>query len=1064
MNMKRIKGLLPYLTVLLLAAALAAPWALWMLKPTQPVKTVILDKTVPDTSYREHKGLMWLLNHKKVGSGLGGGAYRYDKDYYGFYPGNDKVFRVRDLPADLGENGTDLLYVTDAYGVYEEEFTGANPSGNRSKSLYGGMTREDAAKLRSYLAADRPSTLVAEFNTFGSPTEEAVREELYELLRVRWTGWIGRYIPDLQEGGEAPGWAVDNYERQTGREWAFRGPGFLFVDDADRVLVLEEGKDTGRGGLTIGFTGEGQALTGLKGSYYYNYWFDVVEPLSGGRTLAEYKLDATPEGLAKLAEQGIPAVFPAVIRGSSGPHATYYFSGDYADKGTVPGYYQYEGLARLKSWLTPDRRGSEEAFFWKVYAPLMDGVIRELHSRVEAFRPAPPPEPLVEGGVKLAARTSGQMLQVYRSGSWADYFVKGVNMGMARPGQWFTELPRDVNVYYRWLEGIGSMNANTVRVYTLMPPEFYRALLSYNASHGDRPLLLLQEIWPEESPEGMNVLAPAYMAEYRKEIEAAVDAVHGRADIPERKGRAYGKYEADVSAYVLAYLVGRELEPDEVRGTDAKNAGYAFNGTYLATEGASPSEAWLAASMDHALTYEADRYGWQHPVALVSWPTLDPMEHDSEWNPQGKKELEFNDSAVIDIRHLKAGPGLRTGLFGAYHIYPNYPDFMNNEAQYDAYRDEEGRLRYGGYLQELMAAHTGYPALVAEFGLATGMGNAHTSPDGYNHGGLTEEEQGRGIVRMMKAIRQEGYAGGVVFEWMDEWAKKTWVTEPFMIPYDRHAVWHNMADPEQNYGLLAMESLKPGPAGAALDGKGAVRRLELRGDASYLYMDVTLAEPYNPERTELLLGIDTLDRARGERYYLDSRVEAPSAMEFTVVIRGAGNSKLLVIPSYNRTNLKFSPGVSEQGRFEEMKTLINKMRVARDGRVFPMDYEASGDLRYGTLDDSTHQWYAEGNQVHVRIPWGRLNVTDPSRGTVLDDPGRYTDIPGRDVLRTAASDGVAVSAALRSPGMPDLLGALPDTGSHEPLVLPWKPWDRPLYRERLKGSVPVIRDYFGTLP
>ena len=47
---------------------------------------------------------------------------------------------------------------------------------------------------------------------------------------------------------------------------------------------------------------------------------------------------------------------------------------------------------------------------------------------------------------------------------------------------------------------------------------------------------------------------------------------------------------------------------------------------------------------------------------------------------------------------------------------------------------------------------------------------------------------------------------GIIFEWMDEWAKKTWTTEPYMIPYDRHILWHNTIDPEQNYGILALES------------------------------------------------------------------------------------------------------------------------------------------------------------------------------------------------------------------------------------------------------------------
>jgi len=148
-----------------------------------------------------------------------------------------------------------------------------------------------------------------------------------------------------------------------------------------------------------------------------------------------------------------------------------------------------------------------------------------------------------------------------------------------------------------------------------------------------------------------------------------------------------------------------------------------------------------------------------HPVAIVSWPTLDVKEHDSEWNKLGNKSLEYNDKVSIDIKNISCEPKMKAGFFGAYHIYPNYPDFMNNESKYNDYQDEQGRLRYGGYLQEFMEGHNKYPALVAEFGLATGMGTAHLSPDGLNHGGLTEEQQGKGIVRMMQAIKREGYAG-----------------------------------------------------------------------------------------------------------------------------------------------------------------------------------------------------------------------------------------------------------------------------------------------------------------
>ena len=373
----------------------------------------------------------------------------------------------------------------------------------------------------------------------------------------------------------------------------------------------------------------------------------------------------------------------------------------------------------------------------------------------------------------LPARAEGSGFQIRVDGQWQDLFVKGVNIGAALPGAWFTQFPQEEEVYRHWLDLIGAMHANCIRIYTLLPPAFYNALEDYNHDHPEAPIWLLQELWPEEKPVGEDYLQEEYVAAFKQEIRYGVDAIHGQASIGKRSGRAYGIYTSNVSDYVLGYLVGRELEPDEVVMTNETNAGYAWQGKYLSAGAeASPTEAWLAMNCDYVAAYEEQTYRRQHPIAIVSWPTLDVAEHDSEWNEQGMKSLEYNDKVSIDIEHIVREPALQAGFFGAYHIYPNYPDFMNNESKYDQYQDAEGRLRYGGYLQEFMEQHRKYPALVAEFGLATGMGVAHFSPDGLNHGGLTEEEQGKDIVRMMKAIQKEGYAGALVFEWLDEWAKK----------------------------------------------------------------------------------------------------------------------------------------------------------------------------------------------------------------------------------------------------------------------------------------------------
>jgi len=88
---------------------------------------------------------------------------------------------------------------------------------------------------------------------------------------------------------------------------------------------------------------------------------------------------------------------------------------------------------------------------------------------------------------------------------------------------------------------------------------------------------------------------------------------------------------------------------------------------------------------------------------------------------------------------------------------------------------------------------------------------------------------------------------------MDEWAKKTWVTEPFMIPFDRRVLWHNVVDPEQNYGLIANEAVPPTLIEQQIQGIGVLSDLEVSHDASYLYLTLRLAGSKSPTEYEILL-------------------------------------------------------------------------------------------------------------------------------------------------------------------------------------------------------------------
>lgn len=1031
----------------LFTVLITSPFILWIMQPYRQLDIWVVDKTVPYPDFREHAGLFWLLNNEKISKPGTRVLYDVRTDYYGFYPLAKDEWRTISMPQ--GAKRPDLIYIADTYGVYRDDYMQKKLPNEFSSIIYGGLDNDDYTTIQESLGDG--NTLIAEFNTAASPTNGRDRALFGRLIGLKWYGWIGNYYESLAKDGGVPDWVVENWETERNQKWEYSGRGIVLLDEGGRVEVLTEQEDIGKNGMKVVFEQQWAKTIGIQKPTSYRYWFEWVSTDPLVEEIAHYDLDLTPSGKRKLDALGLPNVFPAVVRFKNNQCTSWYFAGDFADLQFSGTTYRMRGMQTIKRVLADDTVDNNSYFFWNVYAPLMHYILSTIERhKVDAEATMKPPE------LQVHVRAVKEGIQLKSiEGEWRTIFLRSVNLGIAEPGQYFTNFPSDSDTYVRWLEDIGRLGANTVRVYTLLPPEFYRALKIYNQTHPDRPLFLLQEIWPEEHPPGNDYLQPAYQEAYLKEIQYAIDAVYGRANVPQRTGRAWGLYSVDVSQWLIGWLVGRELESAEVMQTDAAHQGVTYIGNYVsAGQGASPTEVWLAASLDAAATAEADRYGALHPVGIVSWPTLDPLEHDTEWDPETGKHNRWNDRASVSIEHLDVTEKMGAGLFGAYHIYPNYPDFIVNEPAYDRYHDQFGVLRYGGYLEEFMTTHTRYPAIVAEFGMANGAGVAHVSSDGLNHGGVDETTAGRDILRMYTAIQKTGYAGASIFEFMDEWAKKTWVTEPFMIPFDRRVLWHNVVDPEQNYGLIANEAVPPTLLEQQIQGIGVLSDLEVSHDASYLYLTLRLAGSKSPTEYEILLGIDTYDRMLGQMHWPGNLDTTASGLEFLLDIKN-NEARLLVVPSYNIASARYASTLRRDGMFEEISMLVNGTITTKDGRVIPEKRFDASHMRQGPFDEAGNLWYVEENSIHVRIPWNRLNVTDPSSLRVLHDT-RSIGSPGTDMLRTALTDGFVFDARVLDTATRAQVGSL-NANTGFPYI--WQGWEEtPPYRKRIKKSYMIIRD------
>lgn len=795
-------------------------------------------------------------------------------------------------------------------------------------------------------------------------------QDLMDLTGIHYTGFSGQTYLELSSRDEIPQQIISQYEKQTGEKWNFYGEGII-LNSMTEVIVLLKGIDykgtlmLDSGSVTFPFMGK----------------FEITSGSIKTEAKALFRLKLTAKGEDIFQAYQLDYVFPAYYEMHSPLYQVHYFTGEFSSYQTqLPS--EYEILPFLMKYKGLYSKQNHEKLYWQWYYPNIVGILE-----TEASIRNPEQGQMLSNNKFYVEKTKIYILEEEEK---KEFFSKGVNLGAALPGKEFTEFPESKDVYKEWLLEMEELHVNTVRIYTLLPPVFYEALYEHNYNNPN-PIYLMQEIWPEENPVNLDYLNIAYNEDYQSEIQNVVDAIHGNANIKTRQYRAFGLYRFDVSEYLLGYLVGRELEPDEVLETNKLNEGYLYQGDYLYSESeASPTEGWLAASCDYVLKMEA-QYGNKPLVGIVSWPTLDLIEHDSEWNEAGDKSLQYNDKAVVDINHIGIHKDKVSGFFGAYHIYPNYPDFMNNDSKYALYKDEEGSFRYGGYLKDFMSHNLKYPAIVAEYGASTSMYTAHFSPDGYNHGGLSEEEQADAIIRMTKSIINEGYAGAIIFEWMDEWTKKTWITEPYMIPFNRNPYWHNAMDPEQNYGLVAYRTdeniqnkLKLVYEREAASLEEGIEDISVGQDESFLYLQITFSTK-DPINQKFQLTIHT-----------SSDIKGSNAEEY--IIQFDKTPQILVNPSYNWIQGYYLAKQHAFDQYEELIQVTNAENTDKEGKIIAEKSQNLSNLQIGSFEVSQNHIQITENAMIIRLPYGLLGISDPSRNTILYDD-RIQIASGRDEIQ-----------------------------------------------------------------
>ena len=771
----------------------------------------------------------------------------------------------------------------------------------------------------------------------------------------------------------------------------------------------------------------------------------------------------------------------------------------------------WEGMARV-AWRRGDAEATAAAAAIALRLAPDRADIRDLLERAapDWDRPPLPPRRRPQA-LQLHSRIAGSGFEVMDGmGRWAPFYLQGVNLGVALPGRFPSEFPADSSLYAGWLDTLAAMNANVVRLYTILPPSFYRALRGHNLRRPDRPLWLVHGVWTELPPDH-DFDDPAWAAEFRSEMRRVVDLVHGSVRIAPRAGHASGRYDADVSRWTLGYIIGREWEPYAVKAYDGRHPGLApYRGMFLQTSDAPAMDRWLAEQCDYMLAYESDQWNALRPIAYTNWPTLDPLHHPTEadageeaaWRRRAGREvkgtrLEYeNDAIGLDANLVRPTARNPAGWFASYHAYPYYPDFMLYDPGYLAARSSEGTSTYFGYLTDLRKHHAGVPFVISEYGVPSSRGNAHLQPQGWDHGGHDELEMAAIDARLTREIRESGAAGAIIFAWTDEWFKRNWIVIDFEEPGDRNRLWLNAMDAEQNYGILGQYAGDPAtrpvlggdPArwralGAVQAGAGPLRALHVGMDEAYVYIALeVLPSGVRWDSLALDLAIDTFDPTAGQLVLAGGQLRSEIGFEFLLQLRGADSGRLLVLPAYNPYvgeaaiidgddfgrfyRRPVTTGRETDGRFDPMFVITNRARFGRDGTLFSARGYDRGRLRFGAEAGSTlADWYVDRDAglIELRLPWGLLNVTDPSSRTVLMD----RDGGRGGAFGTAVTGGFRFGAILYDPGTGQTpVHALPGMTegrwrANTFRTWTWDTWEHPTSHSRLKPVYDSLQATWG---
>jgi cellulose synthase (UDP-forming) len=284
-------------------------------------------------------------------------------------------------------------------------------------------TKERIARHREQLVKLGALTKETETNR---PSAQA-QEQVAALMKVKYLGWYGRFVPHFEEEREYDYqmWKSvrDSLAERLGKgqDYAPYGPGFVFYRDGASqvynpdtkqvepnpfsepiVITQEELAGNGVSDASVIYKSQKDDVAGdpllrdVADQVPYHYWFDVVQAAPGSRVLAWYKLRVKKSAADRLREAGFPAAaiiddknqtdvsvitLPALVahrEGDNNQLRSVYFAGDAADYSLVPRFAEMAPSTGGLSYFLGHRAGPfSMQFYWNYYQPVLKAAFQE---------------------------------------------------------------------------------------------------------------------------------------------------------------------------------------------------------------------------------------------------------------------------------------------------------------------------------------------------------------------------------------------------------------------------------------------------------------------------------------------------------------------------------------------------------------------------------------------------------------------------------------------------------------------------------------------------------------